>query len=121
MKTLLCTMLAALSLACGPSFGGEAKTGGIPVSGAPPMVMMMQPGGHPMAAGQFFGPGPLVSTETTVANNVAAGIGNAARQNLGAMQAGGRGGAVDANTLVTTSVAGGVANFAGQYGFAHQR
>ncbi|OYD84623.1 hypothetical protein [Azospirillum brasilense] len=105
MRRLTLIAAAAATLLAAPAFANDLKTGGVPVN-----PMMMQPGfGSPFAAAPS-----LSSTNVGIATNLAAGIGNKAKQNVFAMQQGTGGSLVNTNVGVATNVAAGIGNKAKQ-------
>lgn len=106
MRRLTLIAAAAATLLAAPhAFANDLKTGGMPVN-----PMMMQPGfGSPFAAAPS-----LSSTNVGVATNLAAGIGNKAKQNVFTMQQGTGGSLVNTNVGVATNVAAGIGNKAKQ-------
>ena len=106
MRRLTLITAAAATLCAAPAFAYDVKTGGVPVN---PM-MMPQPGfGSP-----FSGAPSVANTNVGVATNLAAGIGNKAKQNVFSMQQGTGGALVNTNVGVATNVAAGIGNKAKQ-------
>ncbi len=107
----LTLIAAAATLFAAPAFAPHAfaydvKTGGVPVN----PLAMQQPGfGNPFAAAPS-----VASTNVGVATNLAAGIGNKAKQNVFTMQQGTGGSLVNTNVGVATNVAAGIGNKAKQ-------
>lgn len=141
----LATLIAASAAV--PAMAGDWQSGGIPLAGsttsnsvdatnvaagvgnlASQDIHASQSGGKftprfGRELGMGLGPmgSPMVSNNTIVGTNVAAGIGNEADQDLGVRQGGGFGPGLVNNSVTGTNVAAGLGNLASQSIHARQK
>ncbi|WP_448203304.1 hypothetical protein [Azospirillum sp. sgz302134] len=107
MRRLTLIAAAAAALCTAPAFAYDLQTGGMPLG--PAM-------GKPAFGSSYAGVAPLTNTNVGVNTNLAAGIGNKAKQQVFGLQQGPGFGSslVNTNVGVNTNVAAGIGNKAKQ-------